>query len=557
MYIGDSITRVPASKKLGWDHSSGMAASGESRDYAHLLAAKIQQTLPGKKVEVLIDRLGGNTINGRLSAVGQVKAWQPDLVVIQLGEHDHSNLNLNDVRSDYENLITAFDHDTPRPVVLCTGPWCLPNKEGKSNYKGYLLDLQNTMQETCQAHGVPFVSVQDLAEDPACSGFGTDPGVRQHPNDKGHQGYADKLWAAYRKKVGDRPAASPIQAEGSATTKPEVGVYYFDGWSGGTDSFHLREPLKGKFTDREPVWGWHDNTPAIMRQEIDLAANAGISFWCFDWFSPEKGFEKYGVLNHALNLYLQAPNRSRLGFCLMVTNSHGFSVGPKDWSARTAEWIKFFKEPGYVTSNGKPLLIFFSPRILIESFGGPSQVKAAFDQLRRDVRAAGLPGISLAACTRPGPDNHWDDTQLIATVTAAGFDTLTYNYHGVNMQGTGNRQRFSDLIAGSLQVWDHVVERSPLPYIPLLTTGWDRRAWESPDPAAKDKGVYYPDRTPQAVQDFVQDAMQWTARHPDHTPPERLILLYAWNEYGEGGYLTPTKKDGNAYLDAIHRALTN
>ncbi len=38
--------------------------------------------------------------------------------------------------------------------------------------------------------------------------------------------------------------------------------------------------------------------------------------------------------------------------------------------------------------------------------------------------------------------------------------------------------------------------------------------------------------------------------------PQRLLLIYAWNENGEGGYLTPTAKDGTAYLKAVQRAIT-
>ena len=41
-------------------------------------------------------------------------------------------------------------------------------------------------------------------------------------------------------------------------------------------------------------------------------------------------------------------------------------------------------------------------------------------------------------------------------------------------------------------------------------------------------------------------------KHPGETTKERLVLVYAWNEFGEGGYLAPTKGDpeGN-YLRAL------
>jgi hypothetical protein len=34
--------------------------------------------------------------------------------------------------------------------------------------------------------------------------------------------------------------------------------------------------------------------------------------------------------------------------------------------------------------------------------------------------------------------------------------------------------------------------------------------------------------------------------NPTKTPKERIVLIYAWNELGEGGYLVPTKGDPEA-----------
>lgn len=348
-------------------------------------------------------------------------------------------------------------------------------------------------------------------------------------------------------------AMSPARAGDDTPSKVELGAYYFDGWSGKTDAYHLKDRLKGEFSNREPPWGWHDNTPEIMQRQIDLAADAGISFWSFCWYRPEDA-TKETPLNNALALYLKAPNRNRLGFCLMVANHSGYRIGPADWPSVTAEWIGLFKQPGYVTANGKPLLIFFSPKTLLEKFGGPAQVKQALDQLRREARAQGLPGVTVAACCLPGPENGWND---LAQLTAAGFDVFTgYNYPGANRRGPGKRQHFSDLITGHRQIWDLFAKKSPLPYIPAITSGWDMRAWEPTGTPEKNMAVYYPDRTPQAVQSFVENAIQWIAQNPHKTPPERILLLYAWNEYGEGSYLTPSKADGNSYLDAVHRALS-
>jgi hypothetical protein len=90
--------------------------------------------------------------------------------------------------------------------------------------------------------------------------------------------------------------------------------------------------------------------------------------------------------------------------------------------------------------------------------------------------------------------------------------------------------------------------------MPVVTVGWDKRPWEDASKPLT-HAVYYPDRTPVQVADFVRRAIRWMGEHPDKTTKERILLLYAWNENGEGGYLTPTKGLGDAYLKAVGNTL--
>ena len=389
------------------------------------------------------------------------------------------------------------------------------------------------------------------------------------------------------------PAVTQIPANTGAGSAPaKIGAYYFDGWN--PKASHLTERLKTEFANREPVWGWYDDTDKIMEQQIDFAANAGLSFWSFCWYWPEKGGPS-SPLNNAMMLYLKAPNRSRLQFCLLVANHKGFRIGPKDWPAVSAQWIALFKQPTYLTVDGKPLLIFFSPAELIKAFGTPEGVKAVLDQLRADAKTAGLPGVSIAACAAAVPqsvkvfgapesvraalDQLRADAKTaglpgvsIATRAAAvpqsdleilracGFDVLTgYNYHEYPCAGqvttTNKEQSFSSMISGHESIWNLFAERGERPYIPVVTTGWDKRPWEAVDVSDAQREVCYSDRSPALVEHFIGKAIAWIKANPTHATPEKLILLYAWNENGEGGYLTPTKAEGSVYLDAVTKTL--
>jgi len=365
-----------------------------------------------------------------------------------------------------------------------------------------------------------------------------------HRNRCNSQSWPARSLAAFALAYVVTAAWLPALAQ-SPKLRAMVGAYYFDGWSGKTD--HVTELLRTKYADRMPVWGWHDDTVEIMEKQIAYCADHGIAFWAFDWYYPE-GKEKETPLNNALGLYLKASNRQRLKFCLLVANHAGFRIGPKDWDACCQRWLALFQQPTHLRVGGQPLLIIFSPEELRKAFGGPEGVRQALESLRAKARQAGLPGVAVAACTAPGPH--------LADLARSGYTLLTgYAYPMGWMSGGGSRP-FRQLIEDNRRLFEDFAKTSPLPYVPVITAGWDRRPWEEGKLPPQKMSVWYPDRSPKLVEEFVRLGVRWLDDHPDKTLPERLLLIYAWNENGEGGYLTPTATDGTAYLKAVQRAIT-
>jgi hypothetical protein len=340
-------------------------------------------------------------------------------------------------------------------------------------------------------------------------------------------------------------AATAIPSNPPPSCKPRatVGAYYFDGWSGKTG--HVSKLLETEFANRKPLWGWKDDTIEIMQKQIDYAADHGIAFWAFDWYYPE-GPNKETPLNDALGLYLQAPNRDRLKFCLLAVNHAKYDIGPKDWDTLSRIWIDLFRRPTYLCLDGKPLLIVFAPRELQNAFGGIDGVGKAFESLRSKAKDAGLPGVAIAACA--------DGDMPVTDLARSGYSLLTgYNY-GSGYKNGGSARPFRELMARSQRIFDQLAKYSPLPYAPAITTGWDLRPWEGDSPPEK-RSPWHPDRTPQLVEEFVRMGVRWLDEHPEKATKQRLLLLYAWNENGEGGYLTPTHAEGTAYLKAVERAV--
>ncbi len=328
-----------------------------------------------------------------------------------------------------------------------------------------------------------------------------------------------------------------------------VGAYYFDGWSGKNRHAddpnepwaknaptHLTRRFVEEFSEREPVWGWRNDSQEIMERQIDLAADNGIEFFLFCWYWRDtKGPlnpEAIKNLPHhtSLNLYLKAKNKHRIKFSLLVAN-HGGSeiIGPDNWGDAVEFWKPYFDDPQFVKVDGKPFIVIFNT-------GGIENEGLA--RMQSVAKKAGLPGLSIAGCAN----------------TAGKDFTHRTHYNIVPGYAAGSEEHpYSKLVEAHKERWEGTPEQ---PYIPEITVGWDKRPWEGPQGLNQKPGYYYPNRTPKAFAGFLNAADQWMDEHPNETTKERIVLVYAWNELGEGGYLVPTKADPKAkYLKTIKKVV--
>ena len=224
-----------------------------------------------------------------------------------------------------------------------------------------------------------------------------------------------KRWAARAVMacVATIAAVSAIGAETKRATEQEkkmtVGAYYYDGWAGRSQfADDPKEPwarnapamltrrMVEEFPQREPVWGWRDDSVEIMERQIDLAADHGLSFFAFCWYWRDNGgaINKQAIIkdpvNTSLGLYLKARNNRRLKFCLMVANHEGYEIKGKEYWKQAADyWMRYLKHPQCVTVGGKPLLIIFNPAGADED---------GIEYLQVAARKAGLPGVAVAGC---------------------------------------------------------------------------------------------------------------------------------------------------------------
>jgi len=312
-----------------------------------------------------------------------------------------------------------------------------------------------------------------------------------------------------------QPSSSLVQQK-----SPVIGAYYFEGWAGSTLYFpnskepwvqnaptHLSKRLVEEFPQRQPVWGWRDDSPAIMERQISLAADNGLSFFAFDWYRRGKFSVKESSkiiddpLNSGLKLFLTAPNNTKLKFCLLVANHGEMEIkNIEQWKQVVDIWLPYLKHPQYLRVDGKPLLIILVPS---------SNHKEGLALLQKEAVKAGLPGVAVAAVGGGSPDIGYSYKTHYNILPKNRFNPEAHSY--------------ADMIAAGRSAWSGSTKQ---PYIPVVTSGWDKRPWEGPTGLNQPVGTYYPDRSPQQFKQFLNYAIHWMNDNPHQTTSERIILVW-------------------------------
>ena len=319
----------------------------------------------------------------------------------------------------------------------------------------------------------------------------------------------------------------------------EVGVYYFPGWQ----TARNWQPIT-PFPERRPVLGWYrEGDPELADWQIKWAVEHGITFFAYDWYWS-RGSRQLELALH--DGYFKARYHHLLKFCLLWANHNAPGTSSHDdCLAVTRYWIdNYFRRPEHLTVAGKPAVIIFSPHRLTEDLGSAG-VKAAFEAMRAECRKAGLKGLHLIACI--------GDAGGARQAAAEGYDAVTaYNWPGLGMPaGSGMRAPFEMLLPGYRRQWEHIVEQSPVPLSPLpVCGGWDSRPWHG------ENNLVRFGRTPELFRRHLLDARSMLEAKDRRKDAGNLILIEAWNEWGEGSYIEPHQEYGFGYLDAIRDVFT-
>lgn len=343
-------------------------------------------------------------------------------------------------------------------------------------------------------------------------------------------------------------AAGCVSWEPAIKDDVTVGVIRWDAWHtpeegaahgrGGGPVKAMEESLNPhRYRHRAPFFARVDTndtlridgyTQGIVDQEITFAKMGGIDYFAFLLY------EENTSMSQGLSLYLSSARRRDVNFCA-IASANTFE-GAAKWQAGIERIVRLMKEPGYQTvCGGRPLLYLFRlEENWVSAWGGPEGARQLFGRLRAAVRAAGL-GEPYLVSMQVSAEKAKRMADLI------GADALS----DYAQQKSGAGTPYEALAAHARAFWAACAGTGAA-VVPLAMAGWDRRPrvehpvpWETWQKPGIGLDSFYASPTPAELAEHIREAMDWSAAQPERSPA-KTVLVYAWNEHDEGGWLCPT-----------------
>ncbi len=303
--------------------------------------------------------------------------------------------------------------------------------------------------------------------------------------------------------------------------KSSVGAIRWDAWythDGKADSvisqverslspakYHFRAPFYAQVTEEGGV-EIPSYTQAEFDREMEYAIEAGIDYFAYVWYNSE--------LRVARDLHLTSKYRNDVKLCAVLDDN---AIG-KAYARQELEAL--LKEPYYMTVlEGRPLMYYFGT--------GKNSAAIAEDIVyyRELCRQKGIP--APFAVFMGGPIEG----------RKAGADALSrYAVSG------SHGESFASLTKKAEEIWE-MQKNSGLQSVPPVTTGWHNGTrWENPvswcKPGAESWVEY---ALPEEIEAHLKDSLRYLKKEENKASTlANTLIIYAWNEHDEGGWICPT-----------------
>lgn len=282
--------------------------------------------------------------------------------------------------------------------------------------------------------------------------------------------------------------------------------------------FYPNEALE-KYPDRKSYLGWVINTKQQMEKQIELASSHGIDYFMFCFYIPSnikeaidnEGNIAFDVIesssyNNAIYKFLEAENNYKMKFCIMLCD-HGNRLNEKTLH-QMLSYIntKFVQHNQYLYMNGRAVVSFFDL-----SFA---------DKVKNCHKI----NNSLLLLNTFNPI-HGGFNGRMSYAGAIPNNIGLYSYETLSTFNVGKINSTYKLIPSLLDIPTVAVGRNEFPRADFITKN-------------QSNNYAFLDPTKQQFLDQLKNVIDIL---PDFSTEDQSILIYAWNELGEGGFLLPTR----------------
>ncbi|WP_271504858.1 hypothetical protein [Bradyrhizobium sp. CCBAU 11357] len=281
---------------------------------------------------------------------------------------------------------------------------------------------------------------------------------------------------------------------------------------------------------------------SLIDLEIQQAAYARLDYWAF------VGYGIDDPMSLALRYYLSSSIKDLVKFCFFTELARWGSAD--NLSSIPREHIELMKRPQYVrVHDERPLyfLGFIDKNILFQRWKGPDGLRSQLARFRAEAISAGVGNPYIVLAGPFAQASEWSSLGGDAVGAYALGDPL----------GIGSYSALEKVVE---QRWRSLSSLG-LPLVPTVMAGSDRRPrvehpvpWESGQRPYVGMQYYFEKPTSSEISHHLQRALDFIAEQP-YGLRAPAVLIYAWNENDEGGWLVPTLPCDTSHLEAVHRIL--
>ena len=298
------------------------------------------------------------------------------------------------------------------------------------------------------------------------------------------------------------------------------------------------------------------SNPQIIVDHMNLAKEYGVYGFCFYhyWFDKkgktvlQKPLESL-VNNHSATIH----------YCLAWCNeswrktwhaNKGESQllieqkyeGIEDWEAHFNYLLKFFKDDMYIKQDNKPVLLIYR----IENLPKANEMINYFDKRARENGFSGVSFVQMMNrdyVKRNDLCAYYLDFEPNMMIIARGKYAYRFWRLKLKLTRKSNNNVFLNTV-NYKSFYNSIIrmnkERQDSKELFGMFCDWDN------SPRKGRSGVIFRNSSPKTFRFYLEKLynMASSMRKP-------YIFVFAWNEWGEGGYLDPDTKNKYGYLEAI------